>query len=154
MAMFNDTTISALLAGPTPPVNVTAATVTITAASHGNRVITLNRAAGIAVTLPNAVGSGFWYWFFIGTTITSNSTTITRGVTADVMSGVCYQAKAATNLTPVLTASNTNTITMDGSTKCGILGDNIFLMDVGLNQWMLEMLAAASGTLATPFTNT
>jgi hypothetical protein len=39
-------------------VNATAATLTVTAALHANKTITLNRAGGIAVTLPDATGTG------------------------------------------------------------------------------------------------
>ena len=140
--------------GQVPTVNATAATLTVTPAAHAGVIITLNRAAGIAVTLPNATGTGNVYQFFVGTTVTSNTTTITRGTTNDVMSGVVLQCKAATSLTPIPTASNTNTITFDGSTKGGILGDWIELIDVGTNQWTLFMIISSTGTVATPLSNT
>jgi hypothetical protein len=147
---------SLFLANPTqnPVVNVTASTVTLSPALHGGSIITLNRAAGIAVTLPNATGTGNIYTFFTGTTVTSNNNTITRGTTADVMSGVVYQCKAATTLTPIPTAANSNTITMNGTTTGGILGDWIQLVDVGTNQWILLMIISSTGTLASPLSNT
>lgn len=140
--------------GTATVVNVTAATLTVTPAAHAGTIINLNRAAGIAVTLPNATGTGNVYQFFIGATVTSNTTTITRGTTADVMSGVVLQCKASTALTPIPTAANSNTITLDGSTKGGILGDWIELVDVGTNQWMLFMIISSTGTLASPLSNT
>ena len=42
-------------------VNVTDATVTLSQATHANRVVTLNRAAGVTVTLPAATGTGDVY---------------------------------------------------------------------------------------------
>jgi hypothetical protein len=133
---------------------VTASTLTIVPATHSGCIIILNRAAGIAVTLPNATGTGNIYSFFVGTTVTSNTTTITRGTTNDVMSGVVLQAKASTAMTPIPTASNTNTLTLNGSTTGGILGDWIQLADVATNQWSLIMLISSTGTVATPLSNT
>lgn len=135
-------------------VSATSSTLTVTASTHSGTLINLSRAAGIAVTLPNATGTGNVYNFFIGTTVTSNTTTLTRGTAADVMSGVVLQCKAATALTPIPTASNTNTITLDGSTKGGILGDWICLMDIATNQWLLQMVISSTGTPATPLSNT
>ena len=57
-------------------VDVTGATVAITAATHGSRVVTLNRAACVTATLPAATGSGEIYRFIIGTTATSNANII------------------------------------------------------------------------------
>jgi hypothetical protein len=53
------------------PISVTAATLTVTAASHAGSTIVLNRAAGTTVTLPASTGSGFKYTFIVGTTVTS-----------------------------------------------------------------------------------
>ena len=66
--------------------SLTTATKTVTAAESGT-IFTLNRAAGIVVTLP-AAAAGFYYDFHIGTTGTSNSYTISAASDADVMQGV------------------------------------------------------------------
>ena len=140
--------------GQNPIVPVTASTLTISPALHAGAICNLSRAAGIAITLPNATATGNVYTFFVGTTVTSNTTTITRGTTLDVFSGVVLQCKAAAALTPIPTASNSNTITLDGSTKGGILGDWIQLADVATNQWTLVMIISSTGTVATPLSNT
>src|SRR5688572_20292539 len=67
------------------PVNATAATLTATSALHNNKVVTLNRAAGIAVTLPAATGSGDKYRFIVGTTFTGAATI--KVVGNDIMKG-------------------------------------------------------------------
>ena len=69
-------------------VNVTSSTLAVTKALHNGRTITLNRAAGIAVTLPASLGDGSVYRFVIGTTITSNSTTIKVANTSDAYQGL------------------------------------------------------------------
>ena len=138
-------------------INVTGTTLTVTAATHSGTICTLNRATGIALTMPNATGTGNTYNFFIGTTITTTSvTTFTRGTAADVMSGICYMAKAATALTPFLSASNSNTVTLgvSSNTSGGTLGDWLQFVDVGTNQWWVMLLLAGAGTVVTPFSNT
>ena len=66
--------------------SLTDSTKTVTAAESGT-IFTLNRAAGIVVTLP-AASAGLYYDFHIGTTGTSNSYTISAASDADVMQGV------------------------------------------------------------------
>ena len=66
--------------------SLTTATKTVTAAESGT-IFTLNRAAGVVVTLP-AAAAGLYYDFHIGTTGTSNSYTISAASDADVMQGV------------------------------------------------------------------
>lgn len=142
----------------TAPVNATAATLAVTAAAHAGRVVTLNRAAGIAVTLPNATGTGAVYSFFVGTTITSNTTTIKVNRTADTMAGTAYvvsdNAAAVLGYRTVTGASASDTITLDGSTTGGLVGDIIRATDVAANLYMVEVLTAATGTEATPFSAT
>ena len=64
--------------------NVTTSTYTVL---DSDNLITLNRAAGIAVTLPAATGSGRKIKFVVGTSITSNTTT--RRVRARTDAGLC-----------------------------------------------------------------
>lgn len=133
------------------PVNVTAATLTVTAAAHGGKVITLNRAAGITCTLPAATGSGVEFRFFTGTTVTSNNNII-QVTTDDVMSGLALIAQDAADTAVVFeTAVDSDTITMNGSTKGGIKGDFITLIDVAADLWYVKCLLSGTGTEATPF---
>lgn len=136
-------------------VNITAAT-TLNEATHGlERILTVNSAAGIALTLPASTGNGAIFRFFIGTTITSSSTTIKVDNGSDVMAGVAIVAAEAGD-TAVLfeTAATTDTITMNGSTLCGIKGDYIELEDVTLNLWSVRFVGQATGSEATIFSAT
>lgn len=134
-------------------VNVTASTLTVTKDSHEGATVTLNRAAGIAVSLPAATGSGDKYRFVIGTTITSNSTVFSKNGT-DVFQGNVFGVSDDTNA--VLgwkAAANSNTLTMDGSTLGGLIGDVVEFEDVKSGAWQVVGLIAQTGIEATPFSH-
>jgi hypothetical protein len=145
--------IGAVLA--TEPVAVTGATLTCSRDVHGGRVIAVNAAAGCAVTLPNATGTGAEYRFFIGTTITSNSTTIKVNNATDVMSGRAFViSDGAAAVLGYATAASSDTITLNGTTTGGIAGDMIEIIDVSPGIFQVKVLTAATGTEATPFSAT
>lgn len=136
-------------------VNATASTLTVTNATHAGRIITLNRAAGIAVTLPVASASGARFTFIIGTTITSNTTTIKVPDAAGTMTGVAMWLKdSADTIDGFETAGTTDTVTLNGTTTGGILGDCVELIDIAANQWYVRVTGSATGTEATPFSAT
>lgn len=136
------------------PANVTASTVTIVPNDHAFRMVTLNRAAGIAVTLPAATGSGDVYRFFLGTTVTSNSTTI-KVVGNDIMVGTCITLQdGGDTMVGFETAADSDTITWNGTTTGGIKGDQVELIDVALDTWAVRVIQSATGTEATPFSAT
>lgn len=135
-------------------VNCTASTLTITEATHDGKIVTLNRAAGIAVTLPAATGSGTRLRFVVGTTVTSNSTTI-KVVGDDTMTGTALMlADGGDTVNGWETASNSDTITFDGSTTGGIKGDFVELIDIAADLWFVSVRGSATGTEATPFSAT
>lgn len=141
------------------PVNVTAATLAVTPAAHAGRVVTLNRAAGVAVTLPAATGTGNKYTFQLGTTVTSNSTTVTTGVTgasSDAFQGVALTEDAGTmtGWPATGTVGGSDVITLNGSTTGGFIGDLIELTDVATGFWSLKAVTKSTGTAATPFSHT
>ena len=154
-----------LIASGTPiegtgaPVNVTASTLTVTPAAHAGRVVTLNRAAGVAVTLPAATGTGNIYTFQLGTTVTSNSTTITTGVTgasSDAYQGIVIteDGGTCTGWPATGTAGGSDVITFNGSTTGGFIGDYVQLTDVATGFWMLKSTTKSTGTATTPFSHT
>lgn len=131
---------------------VTASTVTIDDTYNGE-IIPLNRAAGIAVTLPAATGSQAVYTFFIPTTITSNSTTIKVANATDVMNGIMSVSNAtASTVFATLTASDT--VTLNGSTTGGVAGTYVAVKDIAAGFWTVSGAALGSGTVATPFSAT
>lgn len=125
----------------------TAATVALNTYAYGQRRVNLKRAGGQAITLPAATGTGGCYRLFVGTTVTSSTTIKTNG--SDIMSGI-----ATVQTSNFQTASNTNTITLNGTTTGGILGSYVELFDMGAGQWAVVVRANGSGTAATCFSNT
>jgi hypothetical protein len=138
------------------PVVVNAATLTLTPALHGGRLVVLSGTtanAGVAITPPAATGTGDRYTIVFGSTITSNTTTLDAkaGNASDVFAG-WIQTYKATTFTPYIANSTMNLMTFDGSTRGGIKGDIIRIIDVATNLWIVEGFTTQSGTIATPFT--
>ena len=145
--------IGAVLA--TEPLATTGATLTCTRDTHGGRMNVINAAAGCAITLPNATGTGSVYRFMIGTTITSNSTTIKVNNATDVMSGRAYViSDGAAAVLGYATAASSDTITLDGTTTGGFAGDIIEITDAIAGTFLVEVHTKATGTEATPFSAT
>jgi hypothetical protein len=121
------------------PISVTGATFSALASQHQGAPIVLNRAAGITVTLPAATGSGAKFLFIVGTTVTSNNNVI-QVTGDDIMTGGAW-----------LSQDSSDTITANGSTKGGIKGESIELIDMASNTWWVRVMGSATGTEATPF---
>lgn len=118
---------------------------------HAETLNTLNAAAGLTVTLPAASGTGRKFSFLVGTTVTSNNDVIQVANSTDVMAGVVTMAQDGGDTVVLFeTASTSDTITMNGSTKGGIKGDLVELTDAASGLWMLRMVCSGTGTEATP----
>lgn len=141
---------------PAPGIlNVTAATQILNAKDHSGRTIALNRAAGIAVTLPPATGSGAIYKFVVVTTVTSNSNTIKVANASDTMCGNCVTLQDAGDTMVGFEAGATaDTITGNGTTTGGLKGDVWIVEDVAANLYHVIGRVAATGSEATPFSAT
>jgi len=149
------TSTNGFVTGSGALVSATAATLSATSADHSGRTVLLDRAAGIAVTLPAATGSGNSYKFFVATTITSNSTTIKVADATDIMAGLAIVANDSDASASIFeTAADSDTITFNGSTTGGIKGATVELQDVASNLWSVRVVGAATGTEATPFSAT
>lgn len=152
--------IAGVTGKPESVVNVTASTLAVDANLHAGRTITLNRAAGTAVTLPAASGSGDRYEFLIGTTVASNTTTIKVANATDTMVGTATLAQdsADTVVQFDATAGTDDTITFNGGTTGGIIGARVTARDIKLNGtdavWLVDVFGTATGTEATPFSAT
>jgi hypothetical protein len=129
---------------------------TIDEATHEGKTLLLGEVGGnaaLAATLPAATGSGAKYRFVVSVVNTSGYTIEVVG--DDVMKGVIYAA--STGDTPDLgqpwvTAADSDTITLDGTTTGGVsIGDWIELEDILANTWAVRGMVTASGTEATMF---
>ncbi len=134
-------------------VNATAATLAVTVASHDSKTVTLNRAGGIAVTLPAATGSGARLRFIIGTTFTSSATIKVTG--DDIMTGFALFAQDGGDTAVMFeTASDTDTITFNGTTTGGYKGTIVELEDIAADLWYVSVRGSATDAEATPFSAT
>jgi hypothetical protein len=136
-------------------VNLTAATLTMTAALHGERVVTVNKADGATITLPAATGTGQKYSIYVGTTITSVGLVIQAASAADSFTGFAYgadtDAEGATGFT-WNADSGDDTITMDGAAQGGIAGDRVDIIDIASGIFSVTgYLTQSGGSEATPF---
>jgi hypothetical protein len=129
----------------------TAATIAVTAATHGERIVVLTKADGITATLPAATGSGVKYHFIVGAAVTSVGTVI-QVTGDDTMTGNALFATDAGDGAEMFEAGATaDTITMNGSTTGGLKGDSVELIDIAADLWWVRMVAAGTGEEATPF---
>lgn len=129
------------------------ATLALNASTHGGGVtVVASRAAGITMTLPKALGHGTEFDIFVGTTITSNNLIIQTADGVDILSGVCLMGQDGGDTSVVFeTAADSDTITMNGSTKGGIKGDRIKIKGVQAGVWAVQVIASGTGTEVTPF---
>jgi hypothetical protein len=137
------------------PVSVTSSTVTLAPATHAGRLTVLNLAAGIAVTLPPATGSGDMYSLVVGITFTGAATV--KVVGNDIMVGTAWlQADSGDTVVAFGTAADSDTIDMLGTSNStgGIAGEIIELVDMAADTWFVRVMSNAGGTEATPFSAT
>ena len=84
--------------------------------------------------------------------MTSNNLIVQVANATDVMTGGAWLAQdSADTVVMFETASTSDTITMNGSTKGGILGDWIELVDADSGFWQVRVMGSATGIEATPF---
>jgi hypothetical protein len=117
--------------------------------------VTLNAVAGFTSTLPVAIGSGDIYRFYVVATVTSNNLIIKVADATDTMVGLAFIAKDSADTVDCFGASGTDdTITLNGTTTGGTLGDFVELIDVATNTWSVRCFLTGTGTEATPFSAT
>jgi len=140
-------------------VDCTAGTLAVTEALHGDRIITMNRAAGVVATLPAATGTGNKYTFIIGTTATSNANIIKVANATDVMNGslnIQQDTDADGTLKCWMAEVGDDTITLAGAaTTGGIVGNRIECIDYAAGFWACTAFTiSGGGSEVTPFSAT
>lgn len=128
---------------------------TLTAKDHAGRTIALDTAAGSTVTLPAATGTGDKYKFLVSVTVTTNDHIVQVANATDEFAGTILQTDTDTTDTlasyPALVADNFDTVTMNGTTKGGLIGDVIEIVDVAAGTFAINGHINANGVVATPF---
>lgn len=136
----------------------TASTLSVTVALHDGRIIELDRAAGIAVTLPSLAASlGAKFEFRVKTTFTG-AASIKSVAGTDIMVGSAIMGNDSDNTVvrwPALAASTLDTIDLFGTANStgGIEGQKVTI-EGGTGRWYVYIEGDAAGTEATPFANT
>ena len=137
------------------PVTLTA-TVALTAALHANRILYVTGTAAAAYTLPEATGTGNQYIVYMGEVNTNGMTLVTPDLVNSLMYGKAnmldVDATAATAFFTV-TAGDSNTITWDGTTKGGQIGDFMIATDLATDVFAVhaECRVPAGSNVASPF---
>jgi hypothetical protein len=132
-------------------VSITDATYSVESTQSG-AVFTLNRAAGIVVTLPTAA-AGLHYTFIVGTTFTGAGQINTDNA-SDLFSGFAQlfdPATAGDTNTFIPDASDDDTIDLGSAAQGWAVGGIIRLKATTAAVWHCEAHLHGDGTLATPF---
>ena len=140
-------------------VTASGATLTVTAALHGDRTIVFGRTAGTIVTLPAATGTGIKYTFVIGTAATSNANIIKVANATDVMDGslnIQADTDADGTLACWMAEVGDDTMSFAGAaTTGGIKGGKIECLDYAAGFWTcIAHTISGGGSEATPFSAT
>ena len=129
---------------------VTASTLTAVAGTE----YMINKAAGCAITLPQ-VSAGARIVFNVGITVTSNNHIITA-TAGDLLVGWSFiedNDNAADNVKAYFAPDGTDDLimTLNGSTKGGLIGDQIELVGISATEWRVRAILKGTGTVATCF---
>ena len=129
----------------------------ITAATHGYRTCVMTgTGSSLAQTLPAASGTGVRFRFVVGAVNTSNHV-IKVANASDVMKGQIDILDNDSNALTAYSASGTDdTVTLNGTTTGGQIGDWIEVQDIATNTWMVtgKLVCPAGSNPADPLSAT
>lgn len=115
------------------------ATLSATEALHDGKIIALDTAAGSVVTLPASSGSGATFRFIVSVKATSNAHIIKVANTTDVLSGSVNILDNDGAAQGGYAATGTDdTITLNGTTTGGLVGDWVEVVDVLAGFWAIR----------------
>lgn len=132
---------------------LSSATLTLTAKDAGKTVIWDTAGTGSIVTLPAATGTGNVFKFLMGATTTSNKV-IQVANSTDEFAGIVYQVDTDTGdalvAYPAVASDNYDTVTLNGTTTGGLVGDVIEIVDVASGIFAISGHTNGTGIVATP----
>lgn len=138
-------------------VTTTATALSLTVTEHAERVILINTNSTVAntFTLPVATGSGAKFTLIVNTPQTQGTIVVAASGTLDTLTGVARIVDTtAETAGAFLTSATSDKITLNATTKGGLGGDKIELLDGKANQWSIQADLSGSGTLETGFSAT
>jgi len=129
-------------------------TLTLSQELHDGKIILFDQADGSAFTLPAATGTGMRFTCIVSVTVTSNVHSIATDSDSDEFVGHTYQVDTDTSdaiaAYPAIAADNFDTISMNGTTTGGLIGDWVELVDLATGNWAVRFFTNGNGTVATP----
>ncbi len=138
-------------------VPVGGASLTITQRAHEGRIVQLNyTAAASTCTLPDATGSGAMFRFVV-TAVNVNGHIIKVPDANNVMRGSVNILDADSTPQAAYAATGTDdTLTLNGTTKGGQIGDWVEFLDLAADTWMVrgQMVVPSGSNIADPFSAT
>jgi len=139
-----------------PAIHTFVATDAVTITEHAGRTLLLGEVGGnaaLTLTLPAATGTGAVYKFIVSVTNTSNYKIQVADATDTIDGIMLYLDEDGTAITGFPTVAASDTITLNGGTQGGIVGDYLELIDIATNQYHVRgvMRVAAGANPATPF---
>jgi hypothetical protein len=132
----------------------TTAALSLTEATHANRIVVLNAVftAAQTITLPAATGTGNVY------TIINNAIQTANGITVTALAGDVLTASRSTVFSATTTdhdnfiSAGTHVLyKWNVTTTGGLGGDKLVATDLATDSWLFEVESSGSGTLATGF---
>ena len=124
---------------------------------HAGRILLLGEVGGnadVVLTLPDATGSGNVYEFIVSVTMASNTYKIACPDADNTITGTIQYLDLDGNAVSAFgTVAASDTITLNGGTQGGQVGDTLTLIDLVANKWMVkgQMRVPAGANPATPF---
>lgn len=138
-------------------VTTTATALSLTVTEHAERVVLVNTNSTVAntFTLPVATGSGAKFTIINNIAQTQGTVVVAASGTLDTLTGVAIIADTtAETAGAFVTTATSDKLTLNATTKGGLGGDQIELLDGKANQWTVRATLTGSGTLETPFSQT
>jgi len=142
-----------------PAIHTFVATDAITTIEHAGRTLLLGEVGGnalVTLTLPDATGSGATYKFIV-TVVNASSYVIKAPDANNTIDGIMlYLDEDGTAVTGYPTVAASDTITLNGGTTGGQVGDYLELVDIAADQWHVRgvMRCLTGVNPATPFSAT
>jgi hypothetical protein len=139
-----------------PAIHTFVATDAITVTEHAGRTLLLGEVGGnalVTLTLPDATGSGATYKFIVSVTNTSNYVIAVPDANNTIDGVMLYLDEDGTAVTAFPTVAASDTITLNGTTTGGVLGDYLEIVDIAADQYHVRgvMRVPAGSNPVTPF---
>ena len=130
-------------------------TLSVTAALHGGRIVAFDQTGGTAATLPAATGTGNMYHFVVKVKNTSSANTIVLADASDLFQGQVINTDADATAPVSYTANaagDVDTISLNGTTTGGQIGDWIEVCDIASNVYAVRgfVVCPVGSNVATP----